>query len=103
MDNFKAEVQALIIEYGYTDVANLCVNLAIETYQGIRNYPDSFTEAEKILDMEKSISKIAMAAIEIDAKVGVENQTEHSESGITRKYSKNLLAYATVIPFVRII
>ena len=44
-----------------------------------------------------------MAAIEIDAKDGVEGQTAHSESGYNRTYSDGIMAYKDVIGFANVV
>lgn len=104
MNDFIAEIQGLITEYDSTyNVSNMSITLAIEIFADLRNYPNSYTDEMKLSDMHKNISKISMASIEIDAKVGIENQTTHSESGINRTYASNLIAYTTVVPFVNIL
>lgn len=103
MSEFIAEIQALITEYGYTDVSNLCVTLAIETFRDLRHYPSTYTDDKKLSDMRENSSKIAMAAIEISAKYGVENQTGHNDNGTNRQYAKNLLAYSDVIGYANVI
>ena len=45
----------------------LTVNLAIEKFKDIRNYPSSYTEAMIETDMTNNISKITMAVVELDA------------------------------------
>lgn len=100
MSEFIEEIRALITEYDsdYT-VSTLNITLAIEIFSDIRNYPKSYTDAMKLEDMRKNSSKIAMAAIELDAKHGVENQTGHSENGTSRAYNKSLMAFDGVIGF----
>lgn len=100
MSEFIEEIRALITEYDsdYT-VSTLNITLAIEIFSDIRNYPKSYTDAMKLEDMRKNSSKIAMAAIELDAKSGIENQTAHSENGTSRTYSKSLMAFDGVIGF----
>lgn len=100
---FIVEVQALIIEYGYDDVSNLCITLAIEKFRDIRNYPDSYSDKQMIADMAKNKSKIAMAAIEIDSKVGAENQLSHSENGISRSFKDGIMAYEGVIGYAKVL
>lgn len=101
MDDFIEEIKSFITEYG-VEASNLDVTLAIELFSDIRHYPNSYTDEQKLADMEKNKSKIAMAVIELDAKDGVENQTAHSENGISRTYSKALLAYQSVVGFANI-
>ena len=54
-------------------------------------------------DMEKNKAKIAMATIEIDSKVGAENQLSHGENGITRSYYEGIMAYKDLIGFVNVL
>ena len=49
--------------------------------------------------MEKNKAKIAMAAIEIDAKDGAEGQVQMSENGISRTWTDHITAYRDVIGF----
>lgn len=100
MDDFIAEIKEMITEYdAEINVSNLTVNLAIETFETLRNYPDSWDDEKKLADLEKNKAKIAMAAIEIDSKNGAENQLSHSENGTSRTYSEYLMAYKDVVGF----
>ena len=102
MDEFIADVKSMTTEYG-VETSDLVVTLAIEQFETIRNYPASFDEAKKLADMEKHKAKIAMAAIEIDAKDGAENQLSHSENGTTRSYYDGIMAYKDVIGFANVV
>lgn len=100
MDDFIAEIKEMITEYdAEISVSNLTVNLAIEAFETLRNYPDSWDDEKKLADLEKNKAKIAMAAIEIDSKNGAESQLSHSENGISRSYSEYLMAYKGVVGF----
>lgn len=100
MDDFITEIKEMITEYdAEISVSNLTVNLAIEAFETLRNYPDSWDNEKKLADLEKNKAKIAMAAIEIDSKNGAENQLSHSENGISRTYSEYLMAYKGVVGF----
>jgi hypothetical protein len=102
MDEFISEIKAMTTEYG-VETSNLVVSLAIELYSDMRNYPSSYTEERKLEDMMKNKSKIAMAAVEIDAKYGVEGQTSHSENGINRSYGDVYVkAYKDVVGYVSV-
>ena len=102
MDDFILRIRSKITEYG-ASTSDLVIDLAIEAFVDIRNYPASWTEERKLSDMERNISKIAMAAIEIDSKDGAENQLSHSENGISRAYAENLLAYRNIIGYVGVL
>ena len=100
MDDFITEIKEMITEYdAEISVSNLTVNLAIETFETLRNYPDSWDDEKKLADLDKNKAKIAMAAIEIDSKDGAESQLSHSENGISRTYSEYLMAYKGVVGF----
>lgn len=101
MDDFIAKIKSMTTEYG-VKVSNLVITLAIETFKDLRNYPDSWTEEKILSDMERNKAKIAMAAIEIDSKDGVENQISHSENGISRNYYSGIMAYKDVIGYANV-
>lgn len=104
MDDFITEIKEMITEYdAEINVSNLTVNLAIEAFETLRNYPDSWDDEKKLADLEKNKAKIAMAAIEIDSKNGAENQLSHSENGISRTFSDCLMAYKGVVGFANCI
>lgn len=98
MSEITAMVKAKATEYG-AEVSNLAVGLAIEAYKDARHYPPSYNEDAIRADMQTNIYKIAMAAVEIDSKDGMENQTSHSENGITRGYASGIMAYRDVVGF----
>ena len=102
MDEFIAKIKSMTTEYG-VETSDLVVTLAIEQFETIRNYPASWDETKKLADMEKNKAKIAMAAIEIDAKDGVEGQLSHGESGISRSYYNGIMAYKDVIGFANVV
>lgn len=98
MDVLTESIKNLTTEYGL-EVSDLSILFAIEQFQTIRNYPATWDEEKKIADMEKNKAKIAMAAIEIDAKDGAEGQISHSENGISRTWTDKISAYKDVIGF----
>lgn len=102
---FSDDVTEKAIEYLKVAPSTLSVNLAIEIYRDLRSYPKSYTEEKILADMNGAINKIAMASIEIDAKDGVEGQTSHSDNGTSRSYGNTPTpkAYATVIPFAKVV
>lgn len=103
MDEFIADVKSMTTEYLGYEANALVIQLAIEQFEAIRNYPASFDEAKKLADMEKHKAKIAMAAIEIDSKDGAENQLSHSENGTSRSYYDGIMAYKDVIGFANVV
>lgn len=102
MEQFVAKIKAMTTEYG-VETSDLVVTLAIEQFETIRNYPASWDEVKELADMEKNKAKIAMAAIEIDAKDGAENQLSHSENGTSRSYYEGIMAYKDVIGFANVL
>ena len=103
MDEFIADVKSMTTEYLGYEANVLVIQLAIEQFVSLRNYPASFDEAKKLADMEKHKAKIAMAAIEIDSKDGAENQLSHSENGTSRSYYDGIMAYKDVIGFANVV
>ncbi len=100
MDEFIKKIKEMTAEYdSEIKVSDLTVNLAIEAFETLRNYPGSWDEDKILADLEKNKAKIAMAAIEIDSKNGAENQLSHSENGISRTFSEYLMAYKGVVGF----
>lgn len=102
MEQFVAKIKAMTTEYG-VETSDLVITLAIEQFTAIRSYPASWDEAKELADMEKNKAKIAMAAIEIDAKDGAENQLSHSENGTSRSYYEGIMAYKDVIGFANVL
>ena len=97
-----ARVKELATEYG-AEVSTLAANLAIEAFKDIRHYPIGMTDEQIDKDLDDNENKIAMAAVEIDSKVGIEGQVAHSENGMVRTYTDGLLAYRGVTGYAHII
>lgn len=102
MKEFIAKIKSMTTEYG-VQTSDLVVNLAIEQFETIRNYPKSWDESKKLADMEKNKAKITMAAIELDAKDGAENELSHNEQGTNRTYYNGIMAYKDVIGFANVL
>lgn len=98
-----ADIRRLVGEYGVEGISALSIQLAIERFKDLRNYPKTWSDEQINEDLNKNIAKIAMASIEIDSKDAMEGQTQHTENGITRTYSKGLLAYQDVVGFANAI
>ena len=97
-----ASVKDLAKEYG-AEVSDLAANLAIEAFKDIRHYPNGTSTEDIEKDLDANINKIAMAAVEIDSKVGLEGQVAHSENGMVRTYTEGILSYKGVIGYAHII
>lgn len=104
MSTFSDSVTAKATAYLGEAPQQLSVDLAVEQFKDLRNYPSSFTDEMIETDLFNNLNKIAMAVAEIDAKVGIEGQTGHSENGINRSYGDSALpkAYATVISYAKV-
>lgn len=96
MQDFINELKALTTGHG-VEASELSINLAIETFSDLRNYPPEYTDDMKLSDMRDNKSKIAMAIVEIDSKEGMENQKSHSENGYNRTFAERILAYDKVV------
>ena len=103
MDEFIADVKSMTTEYLGYEANALVIQLAIERFASLRNYPSSYTDEMKLDDMRNNIAKIAMAVVEIDAKDGAEGQLSHGESGISRTYYNGIMAYKGVIGFANVL
>ena len=103
MDEFIADVKSMTTEYLGYEANALVIQLAIERFVSLRNYPSSYTDEMKLDDMRNNIAKIAMAVVEIDAKDGAEGQLSHGESGISRTYYNGIMAYKDVIGFANVL
>ena len=97
-----ASVKEKATKYG-AEVSDLAVELAIETFKDLRHYPRGVDVDLINKDLEANLNKIAMAAVEIEAKVGVEGQVAHSENGTVRTYTDGILAYRSVTGYAHII
>lgn len=104
MSTFSDSVTAKATTYLGEEPQQLSVDLAIEQFKDLRNYPSSFSDEVIETDLSKNINKIAMAVAEIDAKIGIEGQVGHNENGINRSYGDMALpkAYATVISYAKV-
>ena len=102
MDVLLEKIKQIITEYG-AEVSNLSIGTAIELFKDIRHYPSSYDDDGIISDLTDNVNKIAMAAIEIEAKNGMEGQISQTENGMTRGYTENILAYRGVVGFAFVI
>ena len=96
---FASQVMTNATTYlGYAP-KQLSVDLAIELFSGLRNYPSDYTSEMILADQISNLTKVSMAVIEIDAKEGIEGQLTHAENGMTRNYGDSPIpkAFATVV------
>lgn len=83
MDKFPTSIVDFVIEY----VLNGC------------NFNSEFTENEIVSILEKGKNSIAMACVDIYAKVGAEGQTGHSENSISRTYKSEWISFSLLSRF----
>lgn len=95
------DIKKRIEDYGYDDVSGMVIALAVERFKDLRNYPGTWMDYEIEADIRKNMNKIAMAAIEIDSKVGAEGQTQMTENGISRTWTSRISAYNDVVGFAQ--
>lgn len=62
------------------------VDFVIESAISECHFPTHFTEERKVSDLNKVVNKMAMACVDVYAKVGAEGQIAHTENGVARQY-----------------
>lgn len=62
------------------------VDFVIEHVSQQCHFPAHFKEANIVADLEKGKSTLAMACVDVYAKIGVEGQTGHTENSVNRQY-----------------
>lgn len=62
------------------------VDFVIEHLTESCHFPSHFTEQDIVSDLSKVKNTLAMACVEVYARVGTEGQTAHSENGTSRTY-----------------
>lgn len=85
------------------EVSALAVDFSIEKFKQVRNYPHSYTEEQIAADLSNHFATIAMAVVDLEAKVGGEGETGHTDSGTVRQYENayiSLSLFSDVIPYV---
>lgn len=83
LEKFPISIVDFVIEY----VANEC------------HFPKHFTERNIVYDLEKGKNSLAMACIDIYAKVGGEGQTSHSENSVSRSYKSAWITFDLISNF----
>lgn len=81
----------------------LSVDFSIEKFKQVRNFPHSYTEEQIAADLSNHFATIAMAVVDLEAKVGGEGETGHTDSGTVRQYENayiSLSLFSDVIPYV---
>nr|DAM78962.1 MAG TPA: hypothetical protein [Caudoviricetes sp.] len=83
--------------------SSFLVDFAIEKYKDIMNYPKHFTDAQIEEDIEKHISTIAAAVVDLKMKEGAEGETSHSENSTSRTYENAYISksiFRGIYPYV---
>lgn len=83
--------------------STLLVDFVIEKYKDLRNYPYSFSDEKIEKDIEKHISTISMAVVDLKMKEGAEGETSHSENSTSRTYENAYISssiFKDVLPYV---
>ena len=83
----------------------LLVDFVMEKHRDLRNYPSSFSDEKIEKDIEKHISTIAMAVVDLKMKEGAEGETSHSENSTSRTYENAYISssiFKDVLPYVDI-
>ena len=78
----------------------LAVDFALKKFKDRINFPHGFTQEQISMVMENNLAAIAMAVADLEAKVGGEGETGHTDSGTTRQYEN---AYISLSIFSDII
>ena len=68
-------------------------DFVIEYAKNNCHFPKHFTEEEIVSVLESRKSSLAMACVDIYAKIGAEGQISHSENGISRGYDSAWITF----------
>ena len=68
------------------------VDFVIESISQNCHFPSHFEEKNIVSDLSKGKNTLAMACVEVYAKVGGEGQVSHSENGISRTYDSSWIS-----------
>lgn len=68
------------------------VDFVIENVCQNCHFPSHFTEQQVVLELSKGKNTLAMACVEVYAKVGAEGQNSHSENSISRGYDSSWIS-----------
>ena len=83
--------------------SKLLIDFVIEKYKQQRNFPSNFTENQIEDDIQRHISTIAMAVVDLKMKEGAEGESSHSENSISRSYENAYISssiFNDVLPYV---
>ena len=83
--------------------SKLLIDFVIEKYKQQRNFPSNFTENQIEDDIQRHISTIAMAVVDLKMKEGAEGESSHSENSTSRSYENAYISssiFNDVLPYV---
>lgn len=69
------------------------VDFVIEYASNGCNFPAHFKERDIVAILERGKTSLAMACIDVYAKVGAEGQKSHLENGISRSYQSSWITF----------
>lgn len=75
------------------------VDFVIEYVSNNCHFPSHFKEANIVADLEKGKNSIAMACVDIYAKIGAEGQSGHSENSVSRTYDSSWITFDIIANF----
>ena len=68
------------------------VDFVIESISQNCHFPSHFEEKNIVSDLSKGKTTLAMACVEVYAKVGAEGQKSHNENSISRTYDSSWIS-----------
>lgn len=69
------------------------VDFVIEYASQNCHFPSHFRESNIVADLEKGKNALAMACVDVYARVGAEGQTGHNENGVNRAYKSAWITF----------
>ena len=75
------------------------VDFVIEYASQNCHFPNHFKESNIVADLEKGKNALAMACVDIYAKVGAEGQDGHNENGVSRSYQSSWITFDLISNF----
>lgn len=83
------------------DILNSKVASAIRSVKMARHYPSSYTDERIATDMEQYYDIVEKVSLARYNRVGADDETSHSENGVTRAYRNEESLLNGVIPLAR--
>lgn len=83
IDSFPTSIVDFVIEYASQNC----------------HFPSHFKESNIVADLEKGKHALAMACVDIYAKIGAEGQEGHNENGVNRSYQASWITFDLISNF----